>query len=328
MRKNAIPTLQTSNYVAENARITLNPARQRRRIWEIDFLRGVCVLLMILDHLAILLADFFGRSWYGNHFYARGLGDSFTRFCVQWIQGEAREIVHPIVLFVFFAISGISCSFSRSNAKRGLQLAVVALIYSLCSYVAQDLGFGGVFVSFGVLHFLAVSILIYALIVFFSSPHGNPKSIISGKRYTTHIGDKSPNKLAVMLSSAVIIVVTACLYFLYTPPATTPKFFAIVFPPDDFYGNSSLFYSQSDVSPGDLFTLIPYLAFFFSGTLLAPLLYPTKRSLLPRLDRGWQKPVSFVGRHALVVYVLHVVLLAGLLALISYLFITPGSWGF
>ncbi len=321
-------TTTTSSSVVDNVIVTLNPKPQKKRIWEIDFLRGICVILMILDHLAILLADYFGKSWYGNFFYPRGNGDAFTRFCYEWLKSDAREIIHPIILFVFFAISGISCSFSRSNAKRGVQLAVVALIYTLCSYIAQEtIGISGVFVTFGVLHFLAVAILLYALLVFVFSPHGNPKSV-SGKKYTTHVGDKSPNKIAIMLSSAVIIIVTLCLYFLYTPPETTPKFFAVIFPPHDYWGNPSLFYSQAEISPGDLFTLIPYLAFFFAGTFIAPILYGKKRSLLPALDRGWQKPISFIGRHALIVYVAHLVLLGGLLALISYLFITPGSWGF
>lgn len=42
-----------SPLIASDAQITLIPKRKRQRVWEIDFLRGVCVLLMILDHLAI-----------------------------------------------------------------------------------------------------------------------------------------------------------------------------------------------------------------------------------------------------------------------------------
>ena len=66
-----------------------------------------------------------------------------------------------IVLFVFFSISGISCTFSRNNAKRGFILGAIALLYTLGSYVAQEyIGISGVFVAFGVLDFLAVSMLL------------------------------------------------------------------------------------------------------------------------------------------------------------------------
>lgn len=270
-------------------------------------MRGICVILMILDHLALLLSDYFGVSWYGYNYIIRGTGDAFTRFCAVWINSHARDIIHPLVLFVFFSVSGISCTFSRSNAKRGLQLLVVALIYTAGSYIAQEvIGINGVFVTFGVLDFLAASILLYALINFLCRE----------------------NSVAVSLISLALIIVTLCLYFCYTPPATTPKIFGVIFPPRDFYGNPSLFYSQSEISPGDLFTMIPYTAFFFSGVLIAKIFYPVRLSLLPCLDRAWHKPISFIGRHALLIYVIHVALLALILALISYLFITPGSFGF
>lgn len=55
-------SLEKNPLISEDARITLAPRRKRNRIWEIDFLRGVCVILMILDHLAILLGVVFRQS--------------------------------------------------------------------------------------------------------------------------------------------------------------------------------------------------------------------------------------------------------------------------
>lgn len=348
-------SVEKNPLISEDVRITLAPRRKRNRIWEIDFLRGVCVILMILDHLAILLGSYFGNQWYGFGFAQRGVGDSFTTFCHNWINGSAssvRDVIHPIVLFIFFSISGISCTFSRNNAKRGFQLLVVALIYTLGSYIAQSqMGISGVFVAFGVLDFLAVSMLLYALISFLTRD----------------------NRLAMIIASIVLIVLTLCLYFCYTPPATTPKIFAIIFPPHDFWGNPSLFYSQYEFSPGDLFTMIPYTAFYFAGVLVGELFYYERLSLV-RFDltkalykktcdalyanveaekkslrdlsidalkfmlgagkvttaiaKAIEKAVCFFGKHALIVYVVHVVMLAAILSLISGLFITPGNFGF
>lgn len=296
----------TANLITENTKIKLLPKVKKERIWEIDFIRGFCVILMILDHLAFLLADFFGPSWYGGYsFYFKGLGDSFTRFCYEWINSSARDVLHPTVLFFFFSISGISCSFSHSNFKRGLELLAIALLYTLGSYAAQEMGIDGVFVAFGVLDFLAVCILLYAVIDWASKGNALIKCIIS----------------------AIIIIVSACLYYLYNPPENTPSIFAIIFPPFNGQGEKALFYSQYDFSPGDLFTMIPYSAFYFAGVFLAPILYGKKRSLLPMLNGKWHKPVTFIGKHALIIYVVHVVILALILALISYLFITPGSFG-
>lgn len=307
---------------------------------------------MVLDHLALLLAEFFGPTWYGWGFARRGTGDAFTTFCYNWIYGSARETIHPIVLFVFFSISGISCTFSRNNAKRGLILGAIALLYTLGSYIAQEyMGFGGVFVAFGVLDFLAVSMLLYAFVAFVCRD----------------------NRWGIAGVSVALIAVTLCLYFLYTPPEDTPTIFAIIFPPRDFYGNPSLFYTQGDFSPGDLFTMIPYTAFYFAGVLIGELFYYERMSLLQfaltkyifqktcdalnvgaqsekkslrefsnftltalvgtqkvvkKAATGVQKGVCFIGRHALIIYVIHVVLLAGILSLVTGLFITPGNFGF
>jgi len=284
---------------------------KRERIWEIDFLRGFCVYLMLLDHLAMLIAAFFAPTWYGGDF---ALWDGFSRFCYVWFfESTARRVLHPIVLFVFFSISGISCSFSRSNFKRGSILAVVALLYTLVTYGVQTLLFddvgvfesGSVFVTFGVLHFLAFCILLYAIISLATSKIKGQKWIVAG-------------------ISAAIIIVVVCLYFAYTPPANTPKFFGIFFPPKDFRGNPVEFYRQYEISPGDLFSIIPYSAFFFAGTLLAPLLYPKRRSLLPKLDNKWHLPITFVGRYALYFYLGHLVVLAGVLEIVTYAMF--GNW--
>ena len=276
-------------------------------------MRGFCVCLMVLDHLTMLIGAWFAPTWYTYDF---ALWDPFSLFCYTWFfESLTRRIIHPIVLFIFFSISGISCSFSRSNLKRGGILAGVALLYTLATYGVQTLVFddsevmhtGSVFVTFGVLHFLAFCILLYAIIQLATRKTKYQKWIIMG------------------ISGAIIIVV-ACLYFLYTPPENTPKIFGLVFPPKDIYGNYTQFYSQGEISPGDLFSIIPYSAFFFAGTLLAPILYPTRRSLLPKLDGKWNKPITFVGRYALYFYLAHAIVLAGILEIAT--FAMTGSWGF
>lgn len=282
--------------------------RQKERIWEIDFIRGICVLLMILDHLSILIGDYYAVSWYGYGWYKLGLGDEFSRFCYHWSNlSDVRPIIHNIVLLFFFGISGISCTLSRSNSKRGAQLMIVAIIYTICTVIGEEgLGINGILTTFGVLDFLATCMLLYAFVSWACHRDVYATSIVA-------VG---------------IIGITLILYFCYTPPESTPKIFAILFPKHDIHGNESLFYKQADISPGDLFTLIPYAAYYFFGVLIGPFLYGKRRSLLPKLYGKWSAPVRFVGRHALIVYVVHVALMALILAIISYLFITPSQFGF
>ena len=277
------------------------------RIWEIDFLRGLCVFLMLFDHIAIMLATEFGPAWYGGWIGMETSTEFGAKLCnfMRWYCAESalREIGHPVVLFIFFSISGISCSFSRSNLKRGLILAVISGLYSLVTYILSITMDSTLLVTFGVLHFYAVCILVWAIICL----------VVKN------------NKIAKMIVSGFIVILVAVLYFCYKAPATTPKWLFWIWPRKHFDGTPSLFYQQGMVSPGDLFTLVPYASFFFAGTFLQPLLYSKRRSLLPKLDRGWHRPFTFLGRHAIGVYLVHIVAVAVLLCFVSYIFF--GTWG-
>jgi len=125
-----------------------------RRIWELDFLRGICVLLMIWDHLMYNFAYVFGETWVLADIANSGIYD----FAVEYWFGALRTFFHPIIFCIFFVICGISCSFSRNNLQRGLQ----ALMFSLGITIVTAL-FGAT-IRFGVLHMLAFAILFWWLI--------------------------------------------------------------------------------------------------------------------------------------------------------------------
>ena len=299
-------THDVSALITENTSIVLAPERPRTRVWELDFLRGVCIILMMLDHLAMLIAFVFGPAWFGRYLVGDSATAEFCRWC-DWFffDSEARQVLHPLVVSVFFIISGISCTFSRSNFRRGGILAALAIVYSLVTYaLAEFLSMPDIIVNFGVLHFYAVCILAYASI-----------DLICRR-----------SELARSAVCVAVVLVVIFVYFFYTPPADTPTWLGIVFPPEDFRGNPSLFYDQADLSPGDLFSLIPNAASFFAGTVLGPLLYARRCSLFPFLDGKWNIPFNFVGKHSLWFFILHLPVLALALAVVSALFVSPGNW--
>ena len=38
-------------------------SKGKNRIWELDFIRGICVLLMIWDHFMFNISEIFGEAW-------------------------------------------------------------------------------------------------------------------------------------------------------------------------------------------------------------------------------------------------------------------------
>ena len=78
---------------------------------------------------------------------------------------------------------------------------------------------------------------------------------------------------------------------------------------------------------GDYYPIFPTTGYMLIGAALGVLLYPKKKSLLPHLGKyDWYKPFAFWGKIAIWVYALHQVVVVVLLALISFIFITPGDF--
>ncbi len=114
-----------------------------RRIWEIDFLRGLSIILMVGYHLLFDLGEFRGIR--------RFLGFSTDLSTFAW------TVAHHFFAGVFVVLSGVSSTLSRNNIRRGLRLLVVSLAVTAVTYLFDPASS----VYFGILQCLAVSILIY-----------------------------------------------------------------------------------------------------------------------------------------------------------------------
>lgn len=110
------------------------------RIWEIDFFRGIAIMLMVIFHIVFDLSDLY------NFPYAYDRG-------IFYFVGKAAAIL-------FMLIAGISCSFSRNNIKRGIKVFALAMAITLATYLfMRDLT-----IKFGILHFLGICMILYPLL--------------------------------------------------------------------------------------------------------------------------------------------------------------------
>lgn len=128
------------------------PQSPFKRIWEIDFLRGLAILLMVSYHGGFDLVELAGiRRVRG---IAVDLGSLPFRIAVAFFAG------------LFIVLSGISGSLTRSNFRRGLKLLAVALLVTAASYVFSP----DQVILFGILHLLGLCILIYGAALERSGP--------------------------------------------------------------------------------------------------------------------------------------------------------------
>lgn len=121
----------------------------KKRAWELDFVRGFSIFMMILMHLAYDLRYIFGL----------GVFDLLDK---RWF----NAFLQPAFVCVFAGVSGICCVFSHNNLFRALKLGMIALVLTLATAVlTYKFGFSCLIV-FNILHVLASGLLIYSLIEF------------------------------------------------------------------------------------------------------------------------------------------------------------------
>lgn len=267
---------------------------KKSRIWEIDFLRGIFILLMIMEHMFVCVAFYYGPTWFMMADKPDGLLKFFDA-SVFYIDHPIHIAIHLIVVCLFIFICGLSSYFSRNNLKRGAGLLIISMAITLVTYFLKDID---AYITFGILHNLSFNILIWAIITIFTK------------------NDKKKN-----LTIGLTISLTISILFLASTVNTNFK---------EKLGDFFYILTETDAtmskSPGDFFPIIPWSAMFFLGASLCPYLYPDKTSLLQKADGKWNKPICFVGRHTLIIYLLHIFLICGILELVTYS--SYGQWTF
>lgn len=297
--------------------------RKRERFWEIDFLRGLCVLLMVFDHFMYCL---WGVMPTINQVLGTNLFAEWQSAAIRYWEWNVRVNVREIVICVFFLLCGISCTLTRGNFRRFIPLALVALGISSVTYLLDETFLDGSFIIFGVIHMISCGILMYALL-------DNAVSAVcallgEGKRART------AEKILRYIPGAVGVAFLIVLFALYADIEIRNGAFTIVstFPrsPDNaenIFRSIFLFvrgYNFTTVS-ADYFPILPYAAVILTGGIFGRAIYHTaaKYTFMP-LDGAWNRGFCFLGRHSAFIFVAHMVvipMLMGICGLIFKLFI-------
>lgn len=249
----------------------VNSVNERKRIHLLDEVRGIAILCMVLYHGFFIAGETFGYEWGTAAF------DFYTP-------------LEPFFACVFIFVCGISCSLSRNNLKRGLKLLAVALGISFVSCVVMPaLKFEGAEIYFGILHFLSVCILIYAL----------------------------AEKGIKMINPYAGILVCAVLFPLFSGIEHGTLNYGNVFVlnlPEVLYKTNYLMpfglYNGSFHS-ADYFPVFPDIFVFFAG-VFAGIHFSEKG--FSRFTYEKRAPFfGFIGRHTLIIYILHMPVIFGIL---------------
>ena len=273
-------------------------ARERRkeklnkRITELDILRFVAIVLMVFDHLMYdvfaFMPSIFGR--YTDEFWK-----AFAVFARGYWNLPLRKIVRYFVLFIFLGLSGVSCSFSRSNLKRGLKLMALAIALTVGTIVVDEVADlnGSMTIVFGIIHMIALSLILVALV----------------DKLTEKMKD---NKWVFLAIGAALILAQ----FLIRSPYE--RLTEVYVGSDDFFKLFfNAFIGKLLLGP-DCYSFLYYGGQVFVGVFLGKLLYPERKPLI--FKKGYRDNfMTFLGRHTLIVYAAHQVLIPVILGVILLL---------
>ncbi len=117
--------------------------KKRNRIFEIDALRGMCIIGMVGVHLWMNYCDFFMNSRY----------PAFLQFFLDF----------GGILFVI--LSGIAVTLGHHPLRRGLIVLAAGLACTAVTYGADALGLGVIPIWFGILHCLGACMLLAPLLL-------------------------------------------------------------------------------------------------------------------------------------------------------------------
>lgn len=111
-----------------------------RRIWEIDLLKALAIILMITFHTVFDLNQFVGI----NIEYQSGF----------WYW------VGKISALIFIFLAGISGGFSKSTVRRGIKVFLFGMAITLVTYIL----FKEQYTRFGILHLLGVGMVLFPVL--------------------------------------------------------------------------------------------------------------------------------------------------------------------
>lgn len=265
-----------------------NIVLKKQRIWELDLIRGLLLILVTWDHIGI-----FGYCW--NIIGASNAFGVWLRdFMFKYLASGLRFGFEPVLIWTLVLLSGINCTFSRNHTRRAIKMLTLDLVfiigYTIIKPYFPDILMGETI--FNILTIFSISFVVWVFIEKF-----NVKSeylvifgiilILYGLYYylrfrTTLIGEQ------LTLSKA-----NEWLYFLV-------------------YNTNAYTISYNNFEP-----LLPALGFFLLGGAYGRKFFARRESLVSNKVPKGLKPVLWIGKHSLSVFILGAPILVVFMWLLS-----------
>ncbi len=120
-------------------------ATKNQRIFELDAMRGICILGMVIVHALFDMQDFFGITDFPGIYW----------FLLDW--GG----------ILFIVLSGLCVTLGHHPIRRGLIVFAAGMVCTGVTWAMAELGFASdsMIIRFGILHFLGICMLLSPILL-------------------------------------------------------------------------------------------------------------------------------------------------------------------
>lgn len=269
---------------------------KKKRVYFIDIIRGILIIYVVYYHFMYDLNDI--------------LGHEIPYLYSVWFS-TIRDCMSGSLIF----ISGISCNFSKNNLKRGVRTILIAMVLTLVTLTVMP----SQTIIFGILHLLGTMMFLYGIAQYVIHR-------ASGKRSK---GDDGVNEQTAAVkkydSSVYIRLVFMIIFFVLFFVCRNIHYgwlelgFVRIDMPALLYGGKNMFlyimgFAQR-LSSADYYPVIPWGFLFLAGAMGGHIF--KKKNLPGFLYKNFCRPLAFIGRHTMIIYVVHQPLLFGIFMIIS-----------
>lgn len=194
----------------------------------------------------------------------------------------AYKFNSSIVIFdtaSFILLAGLSSAFSRSNSKRGGKLLAIGIIFTLVTAFV----FPGEAIYFGILQLLGTCMVLYGAF------------------------EEKLRRIPAVPMIAVCAVMFVLTYHVQLGFVGIKGWFEINLPAELTVNN--LLYSYGFLKSGyasvDYEPLLPWFFLYFGGTYIGGIIAKHRENLPKFCYADPLPPISLIGRHSLLIYILH-----------------------
>ena len=263
---------------------TYNIPGKRLRIWELDLIRGIIMVVVTFDHVCR-----FSYYW-GIIRFQTAFGKAIESIALGYLNSYFCKHAYPYALWLLCFMSGISCQFSRSDTKRLIKSWALSAVF-MGGYLALHFIIPNIITGYVIFNIIAVNTI---SVTFW------------------YILDKLKVHDVYRIIFGALTVITGVTLFYYNRfheggLFVENKFLAL------------LIYNKNgyNVSPNNFEPLLPHLGFFVLGAVFGKNFYrDTATRLKRKTPPKWLTPVMLLGKHSLEAYLFMPVLCISALWLI------------